>query len=589
MKIIQSMIMAGALVLALATNAQSVSPNSATGTYYLSSMPVPFPCDPYHGALPIETLDAVHHIYLVKDTPSDYATLQSAQSVVRHQMMAMNEDGNSSSQVFSPQFFTTNDLWLQIIAVTNGTANLVIHPPEDMMNGVYDLQYSTNLTLPETWQWLLRSNPRETNLMVSNATDAQGFYRLSAPNDGIANDSLGTNFWIAFNTVEDQNLGVPSVCVSSAVETSGTLTIPGLGFTNTFHIAAGASTNMVIPNPFMTAYDQIGNYGIHINTSQPVSVYAMFYLQYDSFAFTCYPTPLLGTNYCIMGSPQFYIGSEFGIVATSDNTTVTITPCTTTNLAGHSSSYTEIMQQGQTYEISSPSDATTDVTGTRVTSDKPIGVFGGSPLGSINSPLGDGNPLVQELLPVDQWGMEALAVPFYGGSSQNNYRILAAYNSTVIQTNGVVAGTIQAGQFLDLNMDGPVEFQGSNPIQVAHFASSANGGGEGGPCEVLLLPTGHYLETNIVVTLPDDYVTGDFWENFINIIVPQSTITNTFVDGSLVAATNFVAIGASGYYGMQYAVTNSGTHSVICSQPVGVEVYGFGGADAYGYFGGVVK
>lgn len=579
--------MAGALVLALATNAQSVSPNTAAGTYYLSSMPVPFPCDPYYGALPIETLDAVHHIYLVKDTPGDYATLQSAQSVVRHQMVAMNEDENSSSQDFSPQVFTTNDLWLQIIAVTNGTANLVIHPPGDMMNGVYDLQYSTNLTLPETWQWLLRSNPRETNLMVSNATDAQGFYRLSAPNDGVANDSLGTNFWIGFINFEDEYVGVPSVCVSSAVETSGTLTIPGLGFTNTFHIAAGAATNMIIPNPFMLAYDQVENYGVHIATSQPVSVYAMFYHQYASSAFTGYPTPLLGTNYCIMGSQQwgFYGGSEFGIVATSDNTTVTIIPYTTTNLAGHSSSYTEILQQGQTYAIYS----LLDDAGTRITSDKPIGVFDGSFLASINTPLGDGNPLAQELLPVDQWGMEALAVPFFGGSSQNNYRILAAYNSTVIQTNGVVAGTIQAGQFLDLNIDGPVEFQGSNPIQVAHLASSANGGGEGGPCEVLLPPTGHYLETNIVVTLPDDYVTGDFWENFINIIVPQSAITNTFVDGSPVAATNFVAIGTSGYCGMQYAVTNSGTHSVICSQPVGVEVYGFGDADSYGYFSGVVK
>jgi len=39
---------------------------------------------------------------------------------------------------------------------------------------------------------------------------------------------------------------------------------------------------------------------------------------------------------------------------------------------------------------------------------------------------------------------------------------------------------------------------------------------------------------------------------------------------------------------LRLSVTN-GTHTVTSSQPVGVEVYGWGLADAYGYFGGVVK
>ncbi|MEI9961444.1 MAG: hypothetical protein WDM76_10050 [Limisphaerales bacterium] len=75
----------------------------------------------------------------------------------------------------------------------------------------------------------------------------------------------------------------------------------------------------------------------------------------------------------------------------------------------------------------------------------------------------------------------------------------------------------------------------------------------------------------------------------MNLIVAQSAITNTLVDGSHIAATNFVAIGTSGYYGTRLSVTNSGVHTVSSSQPVGVQVYGFGNFDAYGYFGGVVK
>lgn len=201
-----------------------------------------------------------------------------------------------------------------------------------------------------------------------------------------------------------------------------------------------------------------------------------------------------------------------------------------------------------------------------------------------------GNPLVQEQLPVDTWGEHALALSFAGRTGGDSYRVLAATNNTVVFTNGVVAGTIQAGQFLDFLLDGPVEFRGSQPIQVAQFANGTDFDSEtGDPCEILLPPTGRYLQTNIVFSLPNDGITGDFDENYLNIIVPQSALTNTLVDGLTVAATNFVPIGTSGYYGAQIAVMNSGVHTVTSPLPVGVQVYGFGWCDAYAYFGGLVK
>ncbi len=83
-------------------------------------------------------------------------------------------------------------------------------------------------------------------------------------------------------------------------------------------------------------------------------------------------------------------------------------------------------------------------------------------------------------------------------------------------------------------------------------------------------------------------ITGDFDQNYLNLIVAQSATNSMWVDGSLVAATTFVAIGTSGYYGARRSVT-IGIHTVTSSQPVGVEVYGWGIWDAYGYFGGVVK
>ena len=86
---------------------------------------------------------------------------------------------------------------------------------------------------------------------------------------------------------------------------------------------------------------------------------------------------------------------------------------------------------------------------------------------------------------------------------------------------------------------------------------------------------------------------GDFTNNYVAAIVPASALSNTLVDGSAIPLANFIPIGNSGYYGAQVPVTNAAaaptTHTVTSSQPVGVQVYGIGWWDAYGYFGGIAK
>lgn len=379
----------------------------------------------------------------------------------------------------------------------------------------------------------------------------------------------------------------------------------------TFTVAAGAVTNISIPLAVMpndgNDYDTVETNGIHVAASQPISVYAFDYDPTASAAYTGYPTTLLGTNYCVMARDGGGVGnSELAIVATANNTTVTITPSPTADLEGSVWTAPFTLQAGETYQVQGGDD----VTGTLVASDKPVGVFAGSNLAYVQN--GAGNPLVQEQLPVEEWGTQALGLSF-DGRMGDTYRVLTANSNTVtisgavvdpgtLATNyQVVVTNLAAGQFYETILAGPVEFQASQPIQVAHFANGSlfdnatNAEGDklwGDPCEILLPPTGHYLMANTVATGPglDSSFNppAGFDENYLNIIVVQSAITNTFVDTMTVAATNFVAIGNSGYYGARIPVA-AGSHTVTSSQPVSVEVYGFGYFDAYGYFGGVVK
>jgi hypothetical protein len=167
---------------------------------------------------------------------------------------------------FNAQVFTTNDLWLQILSVTNQRAKLVIHSPSNVTNNAYDLIYCTNLLPPVAWQWLLRTSPGETNLVVTNVFDPQGFYALGVPNDIIASDSLGTNFWVMFYSL--YAAAGMSLYISSEIGATGSVTIPGLGFTNNFTILAGTVTNISIPTTAMsTNYDGVENNGINIVTT----------------------------------------------------------------------------------------------------------------------------------------------------------------------------------------------------------------------------------------------------------------------------------------------------------------------------------
>ncbi len=125
------------------------------------------------------------NFFILDDRNYDYNAVQSE---------AESAGGFHMDDGFEPDFQlpTTNQLWLQITGVTNGTARLIIHPPSGVTNGVYDLLYCTNLVSP-SWYWLLHTDPGQTNLAAANATNAKSFYRLGPP---IA--SMGTNFWVAF-------------------------------------------------------------------------------------------------------------------------------------------------------------------------------------------------------------------------------------------------------------------------------------------------------------------------------------------------------------------------------------------------------
>ena len=100
-------------------------------------------------------------------------------------MLAAPIQPASSLQVDNVCAYGSNDLWLEIISITNNTASLVIHVPSYVpgtaTNNVYNLFFTTNLETPCAWSRVLRCEPGQTNPVVTNLPPTQGFFTLGGP------------------------------------------------------------------------------------------------------------------------------------------------------------------------------------------------------------------------------------------------------------------------------------------------------------------------------------------------------------------------------------------------------------------------
>ncbi len=129
------------------------------------------------------------NVFLIDDTfvpPGALSDLQLVDQLMGTEDLLLDADVGMSL-AYS---FTSDDLWLEITSATNATASLVIHPPASEEGiGVYDLFMTTNLAVNvlglngTNWQWVLRCDPGQTNLLVTNLTEDVCFFRLGRTND----------------------------------------------------------------------------------------------------------------------------------------------------------------------------------------------------------------------------------------------------------------------------------------------------------------------------------------------------------------------------------------------------------------------
>jgi RHS repeat-associated protein/uncharacterized repeat protein (TIGR01451 family) len=419
--------------------------------------------------------------------------------------------------------------------------------------------------------------------------------------------SQGTDYWLAFpgNGAggSGDTLHLKLTIAAEQQDVTGTVTIPGLNFSTGFFVAAGTTytvDNLPSAADLGSGSDVITNLGIHVVSDNPVVIDGLSQETQVSEGYLGLPTQLLGTDYVVLtykNTPAFFptepanVGSQLAVVASQDNTVVSITPSDTTGTHAAGVTYDVTLNQGQTYQLvddnlpNALSGATGDLSGSIVEANKPIAVYGSHQRATVPDGGNTVNYLVEEMWPTQDFGTsfaitQILSATYPGGGTTGNpfdvIRVAAASDNTQISVNGSVVATRNRGQFWEQTISGPESITASKPVLVAQYQPAGNAGTQtgfaytAGPFMALMPSTSEFLDAYTVREIPTMFVTR------ATLMVPADDVGALTVDGQVLPGSQYYPIGDSGLWGAGVtwgggAVGGTGpTHQLAAPEPFGL-------------------
>lgn len=346
---------------------------------------------------------------------------------------------------------------------------------------------------------------------------------------------------------------------------------------------------------------------LKIESEVDITVYGVTTRIWSSDGFLALPDDVLTRRYIVLAYPNGYFvppqpfqppyydhPSEFAIIATEDNTEVTILP--TANLNGRpTKDAIQIgLNRGEVYFAQAALYEKQDVTGTQIRSTKPIAVFSGTRRTSIPTSVANYRDLlVEQMPPLDAWGNSAILTPIFQVNNNDlGYdpvaRLVAVVDFTEWTLNGVPRAPLRSGVPIEIVLDEtPSVIRADAPILVAQYEHSnqeigQNTFGLGDPFMMIIPPESQYDTIYAFQSVPHQL----FVRHFVNVVVETSDIRSLRIDGAAVSAP-FLPVPGTQYSYAQVEL-NAGAHTARGDSPFGLYAYGFGEANSYGYPGGML-
>jgi IgGFc binding protein len=360
----------------------------------------------------------------------------------------------------------------------------------------------------------------------------------------------------------------------------------------------------------------------HITTSAPVSAYDIYPYGGGQTALASatllLPTSAWDTSYIAVDAFTSSVIAEMAgaeptldIVASQDGTVVTIHPTVaiqgggTVPAAAAGATVNYALSAGQVLQFTQQ----TELTGSSITSNKPIGMWGGASCLNIDPSTCCCDAAHQEVPPVKELGHEYVGVIYRNRDDTATtdetppWRFVGAVDGTTLTYDPAPpAGaptTLKGGQLVQFNASGP--FVVSSQDDKHPFYVSAHMSGcetyftpedcRGDPEYVNVVPAQQYLSSYVFFTDPTYPET--------NLVIVRSKGTSGFSDVTLDCAgtlTGWQPVGMGGNY--EYTRVdlvrhnfdpqgncNNGRHEIKSDGAFGVTVWGWGSAETGGVYG----
>jgi len=465
-----------------------------------------------------------------------------------------------------------------------------------------------------------------TGFQDSFCDDVQGV--MCDPNVGqcvgaCAPDTLGTSYIgcqyysiVTPNIVGDNFTFAIVVSNVADADTNITITRGGQAVANS---VVPKDTVKVIPLPWIPGLKSIGasrfvpDGAYRVRSTQPVTVYQYNPLEYQkngAFSYSNDASLLMPTN--VWGDDTFVITRNtligvpgvYSVIGQADNTTVALTPSATGKIVvaggGVAANGTGVVVIGEGDVLQVLSGAgvvdpqkgdSSDLTGTRVVSDKPVMVHGSHACTYVPYTIPACDHLEEINLPLANLAKEYLVTsPLVKAPNQNPtlkariVRVIATTDATTLTydppQDGAPAALAEAGDYAEFSTDKDFKITANFKIAVSEYMIGQNGGGGAGdPAMTIGVPIEQY-RGSYSFHAPTNYESS-----FANITAPAGAVIN--IDGQGVGG--FQAIGGTGFAGVRVQLSNAGNgdHTITGDKAFGVQVYGYGQFTSYWYPGGL--
>ncbi len=352
---------------------------------------------------------------------------------------------------------------------------------------------------------------------------------------------------------------------------------------------SNSSITVNIPSSFEVLSVDERNKGILVEADGNINVYGLSVFVGTVDAYLALPCTAMEVDV------YEYYGISYDVYINSRPSVILLVACENETVVKFNS-LTITLDSMETYQIESRND----LTGTRITSSKPLSVFSANTCARVPQDLRRCDHLVEQVPPTVTWGSNFLVASLEGRSSGERIRVLSARAASVAvncNTNVSVSEfQLQSGgsfREFELPVNSLCSIESTSPVLVAQYAygsgvaTDTNNDGVGDPFMMIIPPieqfTNNYLVesfTNFTSNYVTMYVTSEFFQ-MSQILLDNSIVTGwqnvTCSNGEICGHISRTSVSTGAH-----SIRHQNSSAVIC-----VSVYGFGRRFSYGYPGGM--